>query len=93
MLANYFILDLMPDATDEEIRINYLKLVKKYTPEKYPEKFKTITKAYESIKDKRRRISMELFSYRKSIEVEEELLALAKSRVLKKRQTNLRDFL
>ena len=46
----YQILDIAPDASPAEVKKAYFKLVKQYTPEKDPEKFKTIRHAYEQLK-------------------------------------------
>ena len=61
MLKSFLALGLSMDATDQDIRKKYLQLVKKYSPEKNPERFRRITTAYEAIKDKRSRLYTELF--------------------------------
>jgi curved DNA-binding protein CbpA len=50
MLVYYLTLDLPLDATDQQIREAYLQKVKKYTPEKDPEKFRKINDAYEVVR-------------------------------------------
>ena len=40
------ILGLPQDATDDAIRVRYLTLVKEFSPERHPEKFAEIRKAY-----------------------------------------------
>jgi len=45
------ILGLSPDADEAEVRARYLELVKQFTPERAPEKFREIRMAYESAKD------------------------------------------
>lgn len=46
----YRILKISQKASPEEIKKAYFRLVRKYPPEKEPEKFKTIRQAYEQIK-------------------------------------------
>ncbi|NJO65172.1 MAG: DnaJ domain-containing protein [Richelia sp. RM2_1_2] len=52
-MANEFyqILELSPQATPEQIKRSYFRLVRKYSPEKYPEHFKSIREAYETLSD------------------------------------------
>ncbi len=45
------------DISDKDVRQNYLKMIKKYSPDREPEKFAVINKAYNLIKTKRDRIS------------------------------------
>ena len=47
----YEILNVKRDADLKEIRVAYSKLVKKYPPERYPDEFNLIAKAYEALKD------------------------------------------
>jgi|SaaInl8_200m_RNA_FD_contig_31_1608369_length_1451_multi_5_in_0_out_0_2 curved DNA-binding protein CbpA len=61
MLPCYIALNLAPDASDEEIRSRYIYLVKKYSPEKNPQRFGEITKSYEAIKNKRKRVENKIF--------------------------------
>jgi DnaJ-class molecular chaperone len=60
MYIFYQILGVGPDADDPTIRRAYLDLVKRFSPEKRPEGFKRITRAYEAIKDRRSRIRSKL---------------------------------
>jgi curved DNA-binding protein CbpA len=62
MLDPYQLLNVTKDATDEEIRKNYLQLVKQYTPDKYPQQFEAIRLAYEEISDLYKRVSFDLLS-------------------------------
>jgi len=52
-MANEFyqLLELSPQATPSEIKRNYCRLVRKYSPEKDPERFKLIREAYETLSD------------------------------------------
>jgi curved DNA-binding protein CbpA len=57
----YLVLKLDPaSVTDESIRQRYLELVKQYPPQRSPEKFARIEKAYNLIKDARLRAAWEL---------------------------------
>ena len=47
----YEILGLSKEATQGEIKKAYFKLVRKYSPEKYPEEFREIREAYEFLKN------------------------------------------
>lgn len=93
MLKSYLVLDLPLDATDQDIRKKYLQLVKIYSPEKTPEEFQKITSAYESIKDKRTRVTTELFSALKSIESSETIRTLAASVKINRRTPGLQELL
>ncbi len=79
MLYHYMTLESNPDASDEEIRTNYLRLVKKHTPEKDPEMFQKITEAYEALKDIRKRVWGKLFGTLTLKDSEPALAALAES--------------
>lgn len=56
MFIYHHILGVDPKAGDREIRDRYLALVKQYPPERSPEDFMRINRAYERIKDNRSRI-------------------------------------
>jgi len=73
------ILESDPDSSDEEIRTNYLRLVKENTPEKNPEMFQKITEAYEAVKDVRKRVWGKLFGTLALKGSEPALTALAES--------------
>jgi curved DNA-binding protein CbpA len=57
----YQILELPPDSDDEAIRRRYLELVRRFSPERYPEKFAAIRSAYESLRDLDKRLRYRLF--------------------------------
>ena len=65
MFIYYQILGLDEDAGDEEIRARYLELVKVFTPEKSPEHFMRITRAYEGIRDRHSRIKSKIIGLKK----------------------------
>lgn len=51
----YQILEIEPQASDKEIKAAYFRLVRQYTPEKEPEKFRVLRNAYETLKDPKSR--------------------------------------
>jgi DnaJ-class molecular chaperone len=57
----YTILELPADSDDEAIRRRYLQLVRQYPPERHPEKFAEIRRAYEKLKDLDTRLRYRLF--------------------------------
>src|SRR5215467_6079477 len=61
MTDPYQILELPPDSDDEAIRRRYLELVRRFSPERYPEKFAAIRSAYESLRDLDKRLRYRLF--------------------------------
>ena len=61
ILDPYAVLDLEPDAGDEAIRARYLELVRKYPPERAPDRFRAVREAYELVRDEDRRIRFALF--------------------------------
>lgn len=51
----YEVLGIEKIATDQEIKKAYNKLLRKYSPEKEPEKYKEIREAYDTLRDSERR--------------------------------------
>lgn len=51
----YHTLEITPEAAPEEIRRAYFRLVRRFPPEKEPEKFKSIREAYETLSDPKAR--------------------------------------
>lgn len=51
----YEILGIEKTATEQEIKKAYNKLLRKYSPEKEPEKYKEIREAYDTLRDSERR--------------------------------------
>ena len=47
----YELLELSPQSSPSDIKRNYFRLVRKYSPEKHPERFKSIREAYETLSD------------------------------------------
>lgn len=54
----YIVLDILPTATDAEIRAAYLEGIKKNSPEAAGEKFQAISEAYLKIRDEESRIAL-----------------------------------
>lgn len=61
MLDPYAALGLPADADDDAIRRRYLELVRQNPPERAPEKFAAIRKAYDSLRDLDTRLRYRLF--------------------------------
>lgn len=57
----YLILRALPSASDAEIRRAYLDAIRKFPPESEPERFQTISHAYEQIRDEKSRLNYLLF--------------------------------
>jgi DnaJ-class molecular chaperone len=72
MTDDYAILGLPDDSDDDTIRRRYLELVRQFSPERHPERFAVIRKAYENLRDLDTRVRHRLFEAGKS----ESLLAL-----------------
>ncbi len=93
MLIYYITLGLTPDASDEQIRSNYLELVKRYTPEKAPERFRRITAAYEALKDIRNRLENLYMSPEHRSDTEVSLRSLIQIVFEKRHRVGLRELL
>jgi curved DNA-binding protein CbpA len=87
----YAVLGLSADAEDEVIRRRYLELVKQYSPERHPEKFAAIRRAYEQLRDLETRLRYRLFEAgkRESVEALIEEISCRSSR----RRLSLKDLL
>lgn len=59
----YSILSIYKGASDAEIKQAYVEQVKKYNPERHPEKFIVIQKAYEKLRDPELRAKEDIFTY------------------------------
>src|SRR5262245_15757900 len=59
----YTILNLRKGATDQEIKLAYVEMVKRYDPEKHTERFMVIQNAYEKLKDPKKRAHEDVFTY------------------------------
>ena len=56
------VLEVGPQAGDEEIRSAYLRKVKEYPPDRTPREFERVRDAYEMLRDPRRRTRSMLLS-------------------------------
>ena len=59
-MSPYSLLNISPESTDEEIRQAYLEQVKAHPPEREPQRFERIRRAYEKVKDRRSRVAFAL---------------------------------
>ena len=59
-MSPYQILNLAPDATDAEIREAYLRLVRRYPPTQFPERFSQVATAYAKIDTPEKRLDYQL---------------------------------
>lgn len=59
----YIILNIRKGATEQEIKKNYVELVKKYDPEKHTDRFMEIQNAYERLKDPKKRAKEDVFTF------------------------------
>ena len=57
----YDVLEIAENADQKQIRKAYLKKIREYPPEKYPEEFAQITQANELIKDQLSRARLKVF--------------------------------
>jgi hypothetical protein len=93
MLFNYLIFDLPHDSTEDEIRQAYLDNVRKYPPEKDPQRFRKLTQAYENIKNNRVRIYNQLHPFENISDCEDKLFELAKVKPMKRCRLGLVDLI
>ena len=66
----YEVLGLSPDSDDETIRRRYLQLVREFSPERHPERFAEIRRAYDSLKDLDTRLEHRVFEAGKNESVD-----------------------
>ena len=59
----YIVLGVDKNASDEDIKKAYFRLIRTHTPEKDPEGFKRIRLAYEAIRDLDKRSKTDLFMF------------------------------
>src|SRR3954451_2665639 len=58
----YETLGLPRHADEAEIRRRYLELVREFPPDRAPERFAEVRKAYEDVRDPSRRLEVRIFS-------------------------------
>lgn len=64
MMKNpYTVLEVQEDADDATIKKAYLGMVRRYPPERFPDDFQRIYRAYEQVKTVEDRLSYRLFHY------------------------------
>jgi len=90
MLKHFLTLGLDFNASDNEIRQNYLNLVRKHTPEQDPDKFHQITEAYEAVKDERSRINESLFGIFKINDVKSEINSIINAKQINRKRVGLK---
>ncbi len=78
MTDPYDVLGLPVDCDDETIRRRYLELVKQFSPERYPDKFAAIRKAYESLRNLEVRLAYRLFEAGRNESIDSLLEELAR---------------
>jgi tetratricopeptide (TPR) repeat protein len=59
----YATLNLRKGANDQEIKLAYVEMVKRYDPEKHTDQFMRIQKAYEALRDPKKRAKEDVFTY------------------------------
>ena len=57
----YEVLGLVPGSDDTEIRRRYLELVRRYPPDRHPQRFAAVREAYEELRDPVARLRGKLF--------------------------------
>jgi curved DNA-binding protein CbpA len=70
MTDDYAVLGLPDDSDDDTIRRRYLELVRQFSPERHPERFAAVRKAYENLRDLDTRLRHRLFEAGKSESVD-----------------------
>ncbi len=61
MKTPFEILSVADDSNDQTIKQGYLQQIKKFPPERFPEKFQRTREAYEKIRTKKDRLNYLLF--------------------------------
>ncbi len=59
----FLVLDLPHDTTDRKVAKRYQELVERYPPDRAPEVFMAIRRAYEALRDERSRLDAILFYF------------------------------
>ena len=75
MATPFEILGLAEAANDEQVKTAYLKKIREFPPERFPEKFKEVRQAFEQVKSLRDRVAHRLF-HREEPDLEQLLKAL-----------------
>jgi curved DNA-binding protein CbpA len=56
----YTLLELMPNASEADIKQAYFRMVRRHPPERDPQTFKQIRAAYEALKDPQNRLAVDM---------------------------------
>jgi curved DNA-binding protein CbpA len=62
MKTPFDILEVQESASDAEIKAAYLRMVRQYPPDRFPDRFKEIKQAYDAIKSLKDRLAFSLFN-------------------------------
>ena len=74
----YTVLGLDRDATADDVRRSYFRLVRQYPPEAHPEEFKRVRAAYETLRSPMRRAELALSTFDESVaEIDLDLIVSA----------------
>lgn len=90
MKTPYEILDVAENAEDAGIKRAYLAMVRRYPPERFPDDFQRIYRAYELIKTEEDRLSYRLFYC--ALPEPTDISALILAQVIKKEGLTREDF-
>jgi len=92
-VENYYkLLDIKMEADKKEIKKAYKKKLRKYPPEKAPEKFKKIRNAYETLNDEKSRKEYDaIIKYEDEIEdYMDKGIIIIKIKIIKKQKNSLK---
>jgi curved DNA-binding protein CbpA len=81
MSEPYRVLELTPDAGENEIRQRYLELVRAFPPDRAPERFAAIHAAYAALRDPANRLREQLFKMQAKDDSFESITALLHARL------------
>ncbi len=91
MITPYEILEVAEDAGDSQIKKAYLGMVRRYPPERFPDDFQRIYRAYELIKTEDDRLAYRLFHC--ALPTPAEIAAVLLQSVAKKEPQSREEFL
>jgi len=93
MHVYHHILGIDPDASDEEIRTQYMEKVKEHPPESSPLTFQRLNRAYDGLKDSRARARIFHEGFFDAPDLEEGLVWLVGDKTVKRRAPTLVELL
>lgn len=91
MITPYEILEVAEDADDSLVKKAYLGMVRRYPPERFPDDFQRIYRAYELIKTEDDRLAYRLFHC--ALPAPAEIAAVLLQSVARKDQLSREEFL